>query len=82
MSLSFLRYLVVDEADKLLDQHYNQWLSKLLVAVATDKESDRGGGTIRGQRTLCDTLLNLCTDVNGLRLLRNSQINSMVNCNS
>ena len=36
-TLRFLRFLVIDEADKLLAQHFNQWLPKLLKAVSHDK---------------------------------------------
>lgn len=78
VTLSFLRYLVVDEADKLLDQHYSQWLPKLLVAVAGDKQSVTRGMLKNNQRTLKDTLLNLCTDADGLRLLQNTHISSKV----
>ena len=31
--LRYLRFLVVDEADKLLDQQFQEWLPKLLDAV-------------------------------------------------
>ena len=58
---------MVDEADKLLDQTFSQWLPKLMVAIATDKNEQN---VIRGQRSLENTLIDLCGDVDRLRLLQ------------
>ena len=57
-SLGFLRFLVIDEADKLLDYHFNQWLPKLLKAVSHDKTTPKGCGS--GRRSLAETLQGLC----------------------
>ena len=37
-TLQHLRFLVVDEADRLLMQSYQDWLSKVLAAVHTTPE--------------------------------------------
>lgn len=68
-TLSSLRYLVVDEADKLLDQTFNQWLPKLLVAIATDKSVIIDHFS-KGQVLLENTMIGLCGNAERLKLLR------------
>ena len=60
-SLRSVRFLVIDEADKLLDYHFSYWLPKLLEAVSRDKAAPGGCGlgsggvwSLEGQlRKLC-----------------------------
>ena len=47
---------MIDEADKLLGQHFNKWLPKLLRVVSRDKATPKGCGLGR----LEDTLQGLC----------------------
>ena len=71
-TLRHLRYLVIDEADKLLDHHFNQWLPKLLSAVETDKRALKQDKIRGGQHSSCglrDTLLNLCSSSERLQLM-------------
>ncbi len=58
-SLGSLRFLVIDEADKLLDYHFNQWLPKLLKAMSRDKATPRGCG-LGGGAWLEGSLQKLC----------------------
>ncbi|KAI9270447.1 P-loop containing nucleoside triphosphate hydrolase protein [Phascolomyces articulosus] len=53
-SLQHLRFLVIDEADQLLNQNYNDWLNQILTATrpSTDK---------------CDTSFSFKTDKNDVR---------------
>ena len=70
-TLRHLRYLVIDEADKLLDQHFNQWLPKILSSVKTDK-TKRGssfGGSQRSVSSLRDTMVGLCVSSERLQLM-------------
>ncbi len=67
-SLGFLRYLVIDEADKLLDYHFNQWLPKLLATVSRDKAAPKGCG-FRGT-SLEETLEGLCLHPERFQLMR------------
>lgn len=66
-SLEYLRFLVIDEADKLLDYHFNQWLTKLLKAVSSAKTtpSKRGFDMMSLERTL----QNLCGHPERFQLL-------------
>ena len=62
---------MIDEADKLLDQHFNQWLPKILSSVKTDKtkgESQFGGGQ-RSVSSLRDTMVGLCVSSERLHLM-------------
>lgn len=71
-TLRHLRYLVIDEADKLLGHHFNEWLPKILSAVETDKVAERRG-TVRGNPLsmsgLSNTLLGLCASPERLQLM-------------
>ena len=66
-SLASLRFLVIDEADKLLDYHFNQWLPKLLHAVAVDKATPTRRGM--GKLSLASAMQGMCGNVQRLRLL-------------
>ncbi len=70
-SLACLRYLVIDEADKILDYHFNQWLPKLLEAVASDKDAHHGHGRHRGE-LLSGSLLSVCSQRDIFRLQKAS----------
>ena len=63
-TLRYLRFLVVDEADKLLGQQFQQWLTKLLDAVSRDREQQS-----HWERSLEETLHGLCTGSAILRTL-------------
>ena len=44
-SLTYLRFLVVDETDRLLRQAYQDWLPTVLAATAPDALAGSGGNT-------------------------------------
>ena len=69
---------MIDEADKLLDHHFNQWLPKILTAVEADKKEYKIG---KGQRSLSglrDALLSQCSTSERLRLMFEDQGHSKV----
>ncbi|ORX58450.1 hypothetical protein BCR36DRAFT_580063 [Piromyces finnis] len=39
-TLSHLRYLIIDEADRLLNQHYQDWLNQVLNCINSKSEED------------------------------------------
>lgn len=63
-TLRYLRFLVVDEADKLLGQQFQQWLTKLQDAIARDREQQR--------QSLEETVHGLCTSSAMLHMLHQS----------
>ena len=58
---------MIDEADKLLDYHFNQWLPKLLAMVSHDKATPKGCGY--GKTSLEETMQNLCLHPEKFRLM-------------
>jgi hypothetical protein len=58
---------VIDEADKLLDYHFSQWLPKLLKAVSCDKVSPKGFGY--DKTSLEETMQGLCLHPEKFRLM-------------
>ena len=73
-TLRHLRFLVIDEADKLLDHLFNQWLPKILSAVETDKYGLKGHSAMGGRQQqsvigLRDTLIGLCSFPKNLQLM-------------
>ena len=73
-----LRYLVIDEADKLLDHHFNQWLPKILSAVEVDKKQEKIKTGQKSLTSLRDTLLGQCSTSERLRLMFEDHGNSKV----
>jgi len=67
VTLRYLRFLVLDEADKLLSHQFQQWMSKLWDAVSQDRE--RGH---HGEPSLEETLHGLCTSSSLLHMLHAS----------
>ena len=64
---------MIDEADKLLDHHFNQWLPKILTAVEGDKEEDKIRGDQKPLTSLRNTLLRQCTTSERLQLMFEDQ---------
>jgi superfamily II DNA/RNA helicase len=60
---------VIDEADKLLDHHFNQWLPKILTAVEDDKKEVKAGGGQKSLTSLRNTLLSQCATSERLQLM-------------
>ena len=73
-----LRYLVIDEADKLLDHQFNQWLPKILTAVEDDKKEDKIRGGQKSLMSLRNTLIRQCTTPERLQLMFEDQGDSKV----
>ena len=73
---------MIDEADKLLDHLFNQWLPKILSAVERDKHGLKGQGTMVGKQQsvsgLKDTLIGLCSSPEKLQLMAKDDRNSKV----
>ena len=69
---------MIDEADKLLDHHFNQWLPKILTAVEDDKKEDKIRGGQKSLTSLRNTLLRQCTTSERLQLMFEDQGNSKV----
>ena len=69
---------MIDEADKLLDHHFNQWLPKILTAVEGDKEDDKIRGDQKPLTSLRNTLLRQCTTSERLQLMFEDQGHSKV----
>lgn len=69
---------MIDEADKLLDHHFNQWLPKILNAVEGDKEEDKIRGDQKPLISLRNTLLRQCTTSERLQLMFEDQGHSKV----
>ena len=67
-SLAFLRFLVIDEADKILDYHFNQWLPKLLQALSASKATPPGSKP--RAELLGESLLSQCSSHEVFRLMR------------
>ena len=65
-TLRCLRFLVLDEADKLLDQEFQEWLPRLLETVSCEKPAALLGG---GKETLASVLLEQCCVPVTLRLM-------------
>ena len=60
---------MIDEADKLLDHHFNQWLSKILTAVEGDKKQDKIREGQKSLTRLRNTLLGQCATSERLQLM-------------
>ena len=60
---------MIDEADKLLDHHFNQWLPKILSSVEADKKQDKTTGGRNSLTSLRDTLLGQCSTPERLQLM-------------
>ena len=60
---------MIDEADKLLDHHFNQWLSKILSSVEADKKQDKTRGGRNSLTSLRDTLLGQYSTPERLQLM-------------
>lgn len=60
---------MIDEADKLLDHHFNQWLSKILTAVEADKKQDKIREGHKSLTSLRNTLLGQCATSERLQLM-------------
>ncbi|KAK4444414.1 P-loop containing nucleoside triphosphate hydrolase protein [Podospora aff. communis PSN243] len=73
-SLDYVRWLVVDEADKLLAQDFQQWLDVVLKGLATEKPTARDfpGSNKTGPRKviLSATMTRDISLLNGLKLSR------------
>ncbi|KAK0639144.1 P-loop containing nucleoside triphosphate hydrolase protein [Cercophora newfieldiana] len=73
-SLDYVRWLVVDEADKLLAQDFQQWLDVVLKGLSTEKPSARDfpGSNKTGPRKviLSATMTRDISLLNGLKLSR------------
>ena len=73
-TLQCLRFLVIDEADKLLDQRFQEWLPRLLEAVHCESPpAVGGGGGGGGGGALASVLYEQCSDPALLRLMASSQ---------
>jgi ATP-dependent RNA helicase DDX51/DBP6 len=73
-SLEYVKWLVVDEADKLLDQSFQQWLDIVMAALATGRCNHRQGnvGNRSGIRKiiLSATMTRDIGQLSGLKLHR------------
>jgi ATP-dependent RNA helicase DDX51/DBP6 len=45
-TLDFLKWLIIDEADKLLDQSFQQWLEKVMTKLPKDEENMLDGSNV------------------------------------
>lgn len=68
-TLRYLRFLVLDEADKLLSHQFQQWMTKLWHAVSQYRQQGS-----RGEPSLEETLHGLCTSTSLLQILNTSLI--------
>ena len=68
-TLRYLRFLVLDEADKLLSHQFQQWTTKLWHAVSQDREQGH-----HGEPSLEEMLHGLCTSTSLLQKLNTSLI--------
>lgn len=69
---------MIDEADKLLDHQFNQWLPKILTAVEDDKKEDKIRGGQKSLMSLRNTLIRQCTTSERLQLMFEDQGHSKV----
>ena len=75
VTLRYLRFLVLDEADKLLSHQFQQWTSKLWDAVSQDRERSH-----HGELSLEETLHGLCTSSSLLHMLHASPRSQVRTC--
>ena len=69
-TLRYLRFLVLDEADKLLSHQFQQWTTKLWHAVSQDRQQGH-----HGEPSLEEALHGLCTSTSLLQTLNTTPIN-------
>ena len=69
-TLLYLRFLVLDEADKLLSHQFQQWTTKLWHAVSQDRQQGH-----HAEPSLEEALRGLCTSTALLQTLHTSPIN-------